>query len=232
MKFSFIIPALNEAKYISACIKSIKNQSVIAHEIIVVDNGSVDETAETAKSLGARVIKETKSGIANARNAGATQSSGEILCFIDADSTLCRNWIKRAQNHFEKGASAVVGINVFVNKNPIKLVWYNSYTIIAHAALFLNNFLFRRLLLSAGNLAIKKDVFEKLGGYEPYVGEDFWLSQRFWKLGLRGTFDPFMIVHSSSRGFEKRGFLATIWYWIKSTPRKVAQNQYSYKSKI
>ena len=232
MKFSFVIPAYNEAKYIGACIRSIQSQTIPPFEIIVVDNGSSDRTSEIAKSLGAKVVFEGKKGIAHARNRGANMARGDTLCFIDADSRLRRDWAERSIYHFKRGSFAAVGINVFTNKNPLKFVWYNVYTVLAHTTLAFNNFFFGKLHLSAGNLAIKRSIFVKTGGYEPYVGEDYWLSKKFWKLKYSGSFDPLMVVYSSSRGFEKRGMLATVWYWLRNTPRKVDQSAYSWRSEV
>ena len=54
-------------------------------EIIVVDNGSTDLTAEIARSFGARVIEEPRGNVAIARNAGARAANGHVLAFVDAD---------------------------------------------------------------------------------------------------------------------------------------------------
>jgi hypothetical protein len=75
-------------------------------------------------------------------------------------------------------------------------------------------------------------VFEKTGGYDNYVGEDYWLSKKFWRLKYQGSFDPFMIVYSSSRGFEKRGMVKTVKYWLVNTVKKVDQSEYSWESEI
>lgn len=232
MKFSYIVPALNEENYIGSCIRSINCQVPRPHEVILVDNGSTDKTVVISKKLGARVVRETKRGIAHARNAGAKAARGEVLCFIDADGELSKNWAKKARKHLERGAAAVVGTIVFKHEKMLKFVWYNNYTVVAHTALFLNNFVMGKLHLGAGNLAIKKDVFEKLGGYEPFVAEDFWLSKKFWKMKFKGVYDSTMIVYASSRGFEKRGMLPTVWYWTKSTFIKVDQSDYSYRSRV
>ncbi len=91
LTFSFIIPALNEEDLIAECINSIKRQKKVVGEIIMVDNGSKDKTAEIAKKLGCKVVKEEKRGVSHARNKGAKLAKGDILCFIDADGVLSKD---------------------------------------------------------------------------------------------------------------------------------------------
>ena len=94
MKFSVIIPAYNEAKYLPRLLDSIElaraNYSGGRDEIevIVADNDSTDRTAEIAAAHGARVVHVAKRRIAAARNGGAHAARGEMLCFIDADSAI------------------------------------------------------------------------------------------------------------------------------------------------
>ena len=97
-----IVPAFNEESYIGPTLQSVNDakESVerrddVNVEIIVVDNGSTDRTAEIARSFGARVIEEPRGNVAIARNAGARAASGQVLAFVDADtlwpeSLLCR----------------------------------------------------------------------------------------------------------------------------------------------
>src|SRR5438128_4978519 len=94
MKFSVIIPAHNEEKYLPRLLDSIEvarsNYSAGAKEIevIVANNQSTDRTAEVALAHGARVVNVERRRIAAARNGGARAAAGEILCFIDADSAV------------------------------------------------------------------------------------------------------------------------------------------------
>src|SRR5205814_7885046 len=94
MKFSIIIPAHNEEEYLPRLLDSIEvarsNYSGGRDqiEVIVADNLSTDRTAEVAAARGARVVTVTKRRIAAARNGGARAASGELLCFIDADSAV------------------------------------------------------------------------------------------------------------------------------------------------
>ena len=94
MKFSVIIPAYNEEKYLPRLLESI-NAARINYsggrdliEVIVADNDSTDRTAEVAAAHGARVVTVTKRRIAAARNGGGRAARGEILFFIDADSAV------------------------------------------------------------------------------------------------------------------------------------------------
>ncbi len=92
MKLSVIIPTLNEHDYLTATVRSIKENTTLkaAHEIIVVDSGSTDNTPEMAIELGLRLIEigcET-SGRACALNRGASSAKGEVLLFLDADTVL------------------------------------------------------------------------------------------------------------------------------------------------
>lgn len=92
LRFSVIIPAYNEAAYLPRLIASIKNAAVKfrggAVEILVADNASTDDTAKIARGAGCRVVHVKKRAIAAARNGGAEIATGEIFCFIDADSAL------------------------------------------------------------------------------------------------------------------------------------------------
>ena len=232
MKLTFIIPALNEQKNITLCVDAIINQLNKEDEVLVVDNGSTDKTIALAKQHGARVVSESKRGISNARNRGAKEARGDVLCFIDADGIVGNHWVEKVRKTLKPGIHVVTGMNVFEHKNIIKMMWYNTYTCIAYVSIGLQALLLRRTFITGNNVAIRKDVFQSLGGFEPVVGEDYWLSRKFWTMrDKRGMFVPTMVVWYSSRGFDASGFLHTIFYWITNTFRKADQSKYSYKSK-
>jgi len=94
MRFSVIIPAYNEEQYLPRLLDSIEaardnysggNDQI---EVVVADNASTDRTAEVAAAHGARVVHVAKRRIGAARNGGARTAVGDILCFIDADSSV------------------------------------------------------------------------------------------------------------------------------------------------
>ncbi len=94
MKLSIIIPTLNESLYLSDTVLAICEHAVLCepHEIVVVDCGSTDGTADIAQELGVRLIQDecegSMAGRAFALNKGAEYASGDVLLFLDADTVL------------------------------------------------------------------------------------------------------------------------------------------------
>ncbi len=86
-RFSVVIPAHNASGTVGRAIASVCAQTSPAHEVIVVDDGSSDATADVARTFGGSVtvIRQANSGVAAARNAGARAASGDWLAFLDAD---------------------------------------------------------------------------------------------------------------------------------------------------
>lgn len=86
-EFSVIIPAFNSAATLATAVESVLAQSCPAHEIIVVDDGSTDNTLEVARTFGdkIKVIHQSNAGVSMARNRGVEVATGEWLAFLDAD---------------------------------------------------------------------------------------------------------------------------------------------------
>ncbi|MFC7338104.1 glycosyltransferase family 2 protein [Haloferula chungangensis] len=90
---SIVIPAFNRAELLPTTLRSLLNQSLPALEILVVDDGSSDRTAEIAKSFGdpVRIIRQQNAGPAAARNRGFKESRGEFIHFFDSDDVALPN---------------------------------------------------------------------------------------------------------------------------------------------
>lgn len=94
MSTSVVIPTYNEAENISACLKSVQNQTRKADEIILIDDGSTDDTVQIASKFPVRIIRSNHGGPGSSRNIGASMAKGDILVFVDADMTFDTNFLK------------------------------------------------------------------------------------------------------------------------------------------
>lgn len=92
---SVVVPAYNAAATLPLCLAALAAQSYPrdAYEVIVVDDGSTDNTADLARDAGVRVITQPNAGPAAARNRGAAAANGELLLFTDADCAPTPDWI-------------------------------------------------------------------------------------------------------------------------------------------
>src|SRR5690554_879710 len=86
---SVIIPCYNHGEYLSEAIESVLNQTYTPIEVIVIDDGSSDDTEKVAKRYpSVRYFFQENKGLSSARNLGITNSTGELLVFLDADDLL------------------------------------------------------------------------------------------------------------------------------------------------
>ena len=90
MKFSIIIPAYNVADYLENCVESILKQTYDNYEIIIVDDGSTDETGKVADELlkqskQINVVHQSNGGASKARNTGMKRATGDYILFLDGD---------------------------------------------------------------------------------------------------------------------------------------------------
>ena len=207
MSISVIVPAYNEERYIGETLNNLNwakdyllKRKGISTEIIVVDNGSTDSTVSIALSSGAKVIKESQSNIARARNVGANGASGDLLVFIDADvfvpeSLLCR--ITEAMK--DEGC---VGGAVDTLYQPSTL-WVKVYLQVWR--------LFGKLagMAQGATQFCRRDINVCLCGYDEtmYMGEDvdfYWRLKRFAKgHHARVCFIQDIQVIPSTRRFDR-----------------------------
>ena len=104
IKVSVILPVFNEANYIKATLDSIINQNFNGYEVIVVDDGSTDDTLNIVKktleglSLPHQIIHQENSGVSSARNKGISLASGEYIVFVDGDDYILTNHLSQLYN--------------------------------------------------------------------------------------------------------------------------------------
>ena len=114
MKISVVIPAYNAERFLPRCLNSVFAQTLEPAEVIVVDDGSTDHSAETARKLGARVISRLNGGLSAARNTGVQNSSSEWVALLDADDMWSPEKLRAQADRVEADTVLVyTGIRVF-----------------------------------------------------------------------------------------------------------------------
>lgn len=195
---SFVIPCLNEEKSIRQTLLDIQQNvpSELTYQIIVVDNGSVDQTVAFAEELGARVLIHPEVLVSELRNIGVSNSMGEIIIFIDADISLTEDWKDHILDYYELALAndAVYGSNCGPegNEGILNTYWYSPMAATV-----------KKTYVATGHMIVSKSNFEKIGGFNPKLktGEDYEFSQRAKALGfLLENIPELKVVH---RGFPK-----------------------------
>jgi glycosyltransferase involved in cell wall biosynthesis len=163
---SAIIPAYNAARTLRACIESALAQSCAELEVIVVDDGSKDDTARIARGMpGVRLIQQENAGPATARNRGIEAAKGEWLAFLDADEA----WLDAEKIDLQLACA---------RRHGASLVGVSGRRGVEHKVGF-RRFLLGNPLATSTVLA-KKDRVLAAGGFEAgrYYSEDYLLWMR------------------------------------------------------
>jgi glycosyltransferase involved in cell wall biosynthesis len=195
-KVSVIMPSLNEEKYIEDAILSIRGQTCGNAEIIVVDGCSSDRTPEIAKKHADKVIV-MKTNIPQARNLGARHAKGDILVFVDADTSLSSRWVESILEDFKEPGTACVFGPVMPKEASMKnrILCKMFYNLFQRAFLSFNFPQF-----SAINLSIRKEVFEGVDGFDERLSaaEDIDIARKIRHMG-KTVFNKKAVAYTSMR---------------------------------
>ena len=190
---SIIIPAHNASQYLDRCLIAVAKSTYSSFELIVVDDGSIDDTAEIGRKNGAKVFKlQRQAGPAAARSWGSKKANGEILFFVDADVLIKPDTVERvvADLATHENISAVFGT---YDDSPTAQNFISQYKNLQHH--FVHQHSSREAsTFWAGCGAIRREVFHRVGGfdqhrYEKPSIEDIELGYRMKKMGYRILLD-------------------------------------------
>jgi peptidoglycan-N-acetylglucosamine deacetylase len=222
IKISVVIPVYNEELLIGDSLESIKNQDFPGeYEIIVVDNGSIDNTVKIARKMGVKVIECTSKGVTNARQAGAVAASGEIVVQADADTIYPEWWLSRIDKQFRRHLKAQAVAGTFIYRTPPSWAWF-EYFLRTFFNILSSVFLGRPFIISGANFAFKKSAFISIGGYNQnsYSSDQFNISTRLSKVG-KIVYDRKSWCKTSNRSVSKpfgqivKDFFGHLGYFAK-----------------
>lgn len=202
---SVVIPVRNDACLLEVCLQALGEQTRRADEIIVVDNGSTDDTAAVAQRYGARVVSEPVPGIPQAASAGYDSVSGDIIARLDADSRPGPDWIERIVQRFQNhpGLDFLTGDPRFYGSTPL-VRWMGEHLYIGGMYAVLTPFLGHAPLFGS-NMAMRTDVWRMLSGEvhrdEQNIHDDFDLSFHV-RPGMTVLRDRGIVVDVSARPFQ------------------------------
>jgi glycosyltransferase involved in cell wall biosynthesis len=208
---SVIVPVRNGGANLRLCLASLLDSDFSDYEVIVVDDASTDDTAETAVALGARVVRlPRQGGPANARNLGAEVGRGEYLLFIDADVCVAPETLSQVFVAFARdpGLDAVFGS---YDRRPRARNWLSQYKNLFHHYIHQQG-RERATTFWSGCGAIKRSVFAELGGFKAEFNrpsiEDIELGARLLKAGRNILLDKQLLVTHLKR-WTFRGIVQT-----------------------
>ena len=231
---SIIIPAYNAAETLPACLEALNKQTQPPDEILVVDDGSQDQTIQVAREYGVQLLEQPHQGPAAARNLGINQACGDIVLFTDADCEPVPNWVSEMLYPFSD--QRVVGVKGSYRTNQQEAVarlvqceFEERYDQLGQ---------FETIdFIDTNAAAFRLNVLKEMGGFDPAFpkadNEDVDLSYRMARSGCKMMFNRKAIVYhrhpntwSAYLGLKiKRGYWRMMVYRLH--PNKAVHDSYT-----
>lgn len=208
---SVVIPCLDDAGYLAACLEALARQTRPADEVIVVDNGSTDASVEVALAAGARVVDQPVRGIWPATAAGFDAASGDLLARLDADSVPAVDWLERVEQRMARPDRPTVatGTGVFYGQTAprrwiARHIYLGGYftvigALLGHPPVFGSNYAIR----SEAWLLLRDIVHRDRADLHDDLDLAWWLQP-----GMTVVYDRSLVVGVSARPFDSLPELA------------------------
>lgn len=209
---SIVVPARNEAAYIGSCLDSLTAlETSIAHELIVVDGDSADETATIARDYGVEVVEGPGDGIGPGRHRGAQAAAGNWLAFVDADTRVVPNWLDELVTFAEAN-------DLVAASSRCRMPGHRS-TVMSGTI----NHVFPRLrrpILPGFNFFVDAATYSAAGGFPDVPNEDTALSRRLSRYGTV-AYHPDVLVETSDRRIRTAGLTGTLVHYLTLDARRL-----------
>jgi glucosyl-dolichyl phosphate glucuronosyltransferase len=238
MRISVILCTYNRCQSLATALESVATSQMpdsVAWEVLVIDNNSKDQTREVVKQFDQRYpglfryIFEPQQGKSHALNTGIREARGEILAFMDDDVLVDANWLQNLTKVFQQENWAGAGGRILPERDFTPPAWLSvegKYALAPLAIFDLGTLPGELAEAPFGtNMAFRKEVFEKIGGFRTDLGpqpgsetrsEDTEFGFRALAAAQRLWYEPAAIVYHSlpAQRLRKEYFLA--WWYDKA----------------
>jgi len=170
-EISVIIPVYNKEKYIQNTLESVLRQTFTDFEIIIIDDGSTDDSMDIATSFkhpAIRIFRQKNQGVSMARNKGASLAKGNILAFLDADDLWLPEHLetlKKLSNKYPEAGFFATAYSIRYN-HQLKKDFIGNFDKTYHLIPKFYQYSYEFPLFFTSNFAITKEVFLKTGGFK------------------------------------------------------------------
>jgi glycosyltransferase involved in cell wall biosynthesis len=210
---SIYIPCYNVANYVAPVIEGALRQNLPADEIVIIDDGSTDNTCEIASHYRVKIVRhERNRGLAAARNTGLQAARNEFVAFLDADCVPSPVWLETLITAFTSANVALAGGRLIEK-------YSTSYADRWRAAHMPQEWGDARLIdpkfMFGNNGIARKSILSLVGGYDERMrtnGEDVDMSQRLRERGYTFVYDPAATVEHL-RHDSVSSVLNAYWRW-------------------
>lgn len=174
----FVVPMLNEEDFIDNCLKSIQHNRKHNDLVVVVDNGSEDNSVNIVNKYNDIILLVRPNfKVGELRNVGASLASTDLIAFVDADCVLCDTWRVSVEDTFRDSSVAMSGSKYSVPDDAgwISKIWFSQRVSEARMVPYINS----------GNLIVRTEIFNGVGGFNSSLitGED---SELCWRIRSTG----------------------------------------------
>lgn len=224
MDISVIIPTRDRAEMLDGCLRSLAGQHVL--EILVIDDGSTDDTRQVAHRHGAVCVSQPPSGLNAARNRGVAEAKGQILVFVDDDIYASEDWASAIADAFRVTRCDALGGKILLHFETPKPKWLHPKIYIHLSGQDFGDNLRPMTIYEipiGANCAVTRTALQSIGGFTEGLDregtsllsngdKDFFF--RLHRAGGRIIYAPKMCVHHrvpASR-LNKRWFRRRVWW--------------------
>lgn len=204
MRISVVVPVLDDAHELAGCLAALDAQTRRPDEVVVVDNGCSDNSADLARGAGARVVTQPVRGIGSAAATGYDSADGDVIARLDADSRPGPDWLERIDSAFsaDPGLDGLSGPGEFIGLTgwraaAARLLYMDAYFFSVGAAM-------AHPVLFGSNLAMRRGAWERVrdgvNRSDPELHDDIDLSFQF------GADDRLRVDRTLTVGISARPF--------------------------